>query len=107
VAAEERRDGEQDDRSREVIAASEKGREKRGHRNHDHVGDHISGHHPGDLIERRAEVAHHLRQRDVDDRRIDQLDHRRQDDRDRDDPLVGRALRRHVRSPFSRRSRRR
>ena len=87
-AAEERRDHEQDDRDRQVVLAPERRREERGHRQHDDVRQDVAGAHPRDLLDRRAEVARHLRQRDVDDRGVEHFHDRGGDQAEQDDPPV-------------------
>ena len=88
VAAEERRDREQRDRAGEIAAAPEIRRQPAGDRQHDDVGDDVARRHPRDLVERRAQVSHHVRNRDVDDAGVDQFHDRRQGHRDRDDVAV-------------------
>ena len=84
VAAEERRDREQHDRAGEIVSPAEGAREPRRHRHHDHVRDDVAGADPRDLFERRAEIPHHVRNRDVDDGGVDQLEHRGQRHREGD-----------------------
>jgi len=84
VAAEERGDGEQRDRPGEVAAPAEERRQPAGDRQHDHVRHDVAGRHPGDLVQRCAQVPHHVRDRDVHDAGVEQLHDRRQRDRDRD-----------------------
>ncbi len=88
VAAEERGDGEQRDRAGEVAAAPEERGQPAGDRQHDDVGDDVAGRDPGDLVERGAQVPHHVGDRHVDDAGVDQLHDRGQRYRDRDDVAV-------------------
>ena len=59
-----------------------------GHRNHDAVGDQVAGDHPGDLVDAGGEAALHMRQRDVDDRGVEDFEHRAEHHGQRDQPLV-------------------
>ncbi len=96
-AAEKRRAHEQNDRSGEVALPPEVPGQPARHRDDNHVGDDVSGRHPRDLVERGAEISHHVRDRDVDDRRVDQFEHRGERDRDGDDVFVGVGVRGHRR----------
>ncbi len=87
-AAKEGRDREEQDRAREIALSAEKSRQPARHRDDDDVGDDVCGGNPCDLVERGAEVPHHVRNGDVDDRGVDQLEHRRHRDRGGDDVLV-------------------
>src|SRR5207248_590567 len=71
---------------REVTAPSEIGGHPPGDREHDDVRDDVARRHPGDLVERRAERAHHVRDRHVHDAGVEDLEDRRQRHGDRDDP---------------------
>src|SRR6185312_6176272 len=74
----------------EVALAPEQIAKKAGQGNDDHACEQISGGHPRDVVETRAEVAHHVGQRDVHDRAVDHLHHRRKHDGERDDvPMLG------------------
>jgi hypothetical protein len=53
-------------------------------RNHDDVRDDVARNDQGPLVARRADVALNIRQRDVYDRRVDDLEHRSQDHRNGD-----------------------
>ena len=87
-AAEETRRREQQDRADEVPLAAEHPAEPTRERHDDDARKDVAGGNPGDFVERRAEVPHHVRERDVDDRVVDDLQQRRQDDRERDDVLM-------------------
>ena len=84
MAAEERCEGEEGDRAGVVVAPPEPLREPAGERQDDDVRHDVAGAHPGDLLERGAEVPHHVRDRDVHDAGVHQLEHARQRDRERD-----------------------
>src|ERR1700674_3637741 len=86
--AEERREGEEHDRAGEVALSAEKSRQPTRHWDDDDVSDDVRGRDPRDLVERRAEVSHHVRDGDVDDRSIDQLEHRRHRDGGGNDVFV-------------------
>ncbi len=73
VAARDGRPGEEEDRADVVVAPPEARGEEARHRDDDHVGDRVRGHHPGHVLQRRPEVAAHVVQRHVHDRRVDQL----------------------------------
>src|SRR5689334_4739642 len=87
-AAEERGDRKKRDRSGEIALSAEIGGEPPRHRDDDNVGNDVGSRYPRDLVERRAEVPHHVRDGDVDDRGIDQLQHRRHCYRGGDDVFV-------------------
>ena len=89
-AAEARRRDEHRDRRQEVALAPEARRDPSGHRNHDPVGDQVAGEHPCDLVDARRKAALHMRQRDVDDRRVEHLERRPEHHGQRDQPLVAR-----------------
>src|SRR6185312_1144099 len=95
-SAEKARHGEQNDGPYEVALASKEIAKKAGQRNDDHAREQISGGHPRDVVQTRAEVAHHVRQRDVHDRAVDHLHHRGKHDGECDDVPMLRALPRHV-----------
>ncbi len=88
VAAEERRHDEDRDRSREVAPSPKVRRQPAGDRQDDHVRHDVAGGHPGDLVQRGAQIPHHVRDRHVHDAGVQQLEHGRQRYRDRDDVLV-------------------
>ena len=71
-------DREDGDRRHEVASPSEAPGEPARHRDHDHVGDDVARDDPGDLVDRRAQVPHHVRERHVHDRRVEDLEDRRQ-----------------------------
>ena len=87
-AAEKARRREEDDRADEVALAPEEGAEPAGERDDDDAREDVAGGHPRDLVEVGAEVAHHVGQRDVDDRAVDDLHERREHDREGDEVLV-------------------
>ena len=68
---------------------TEEAAQERSEGHHDDVGDDVPGADPGDLLHRRPQRPHHVRQRDGDDRRVDCAHQRPEGDRQRDDPLVG------------------
>jgi hypothetical protein len=70
-----------------IIPAPKKAAEKTRHRNNNDVRDRVGGYDPRDILDRRAKGRTHIRDRDVDNRRVDQLDHRCGDDGDDDDPF--------------------
>ena len=74
-----------DDRSDEVALAAEQLAEPAGERNDDDAREDVAGRDPRDLVERRAEVPHHVGQRDVDDRAVDDLHERGEHDGERDE----------------------
>ena len=86
--AEEGREGEEKDRAREVALSAEVRRQPAGHRDDDDVGDDVRGRNPRDLVERRAQISHHVGDGDVYDRGVDQLEHRRHRDGGGNDVLV-------------------
>ena len=75
-------------RGHEIALAAEARGNPAGHRNHDPVGDQVAGDHPGDFVDAGREAALHVRQRDVDDRGIEHLEHGAQHHRERYQPLV-------------------
>ncbi len=86
-AAHQRGDREDDDRCEEVLSPPEARGQPRRDRDDDHVGDDVPRDDPRALIDRHAEIALNVRQRDVDDRGVDDLEQRRGDHRDaHDDP---------------------
>ena len=89
-AAQHRRDDEDDDREREVALAAEHLGEERRHRQDDDVGEDVGGADPGDFLARGAEVAGHLRQRDVDDGGVEHLHDRGRDQAEQDEPARAR-----------------
>ena len=91
-SAHEAGDGEDDDGSDEVAFAAEKIAEPTHERNDDDVGEDVPGGNPGDFVEAGAKVSHHVGQRDVDDRAVDDLHQRRQHDGEGDQVLVRRTL---------------
>ena len=84
-AAHERRQGKDRDRGRVVLAPAEAHLQPRRDRNDDDVGDDVAGADPGRLIDAGTEVPLDVRQCDVDDRDVDDLEQRRRHDGDRDE----------------------
>ncbi|ABA48951.1 200 kDa antigen p200, putative [Burkholderia pseudomallei 1710b] len=87
-SAQERADRERDDAQHEVALAAEQAAEKAGDRQHDAVGDKIRRERPGRFVVARRHRAGDVRQRDVDDRRVEHLHERGERDDDRDQPRV-------------------
>ena len=81
---------EEEEREAEHVDAllAEEAPEERRERHHDDVRDDVPGADPGDLLHRRAERAHHVRERDGDDRRVDRAHQRAERDRHGHEPLV-------------------
>ena len=82
-AAQHGRDDEEDDRERQVALAAEAFGEERGHRQNDDVRQDVGRADPRDFLARRAEITGHLRQRDVDDRRVEHFHDRGGDQAER------------------------
>src|SRR5207249_11167961 len=59
-----------------------------GDRQDDHVRHDVARGHPGDLVQRGAQIPHHVGDRHVHDARVQELEHGRERHRDRDDVLV-------------------
>ena len=91
-AAQEARDREEHDRADEVTLAPEELAEPAGEWDDDDAGEDVAGRDPRDLVEARAEIPHHVGERDVDDRAVDDLHQRREHDGERDQVFVLRAL---------------
>src|SRR6185436_20420491 len=72
----------------EIAPSAEVRRQPARHRDDDDVGDDVRRRYPGDFVERGAEVPHHVRDGDVDDRGVDQLQHRGHRDGGGDDVFV-------------------
>ena len=68
--------------------------EPAGQRNYDDTRHDVARRDPRDLVEARAEIVHHVRQRDVDDRAVDDLHERGKHHRERNEVLVRFAVRR-------------
>ena len=95
-AAKQRRDRESDDRCHQQALAPEVGREPSGQRQDDGIGHEVRSQHPCRFVDRRREVAGDVRQRHVDDRRVEDLHEGREHDRNGHDPRIDvRVLRRH------------
>ncbi len=93
-AAQDRGEHEGDERKNEVALLAEAQAEPRRERNDDDVGDRVAGRDPADFRERRAEVALHVRQRDVDDADVDHLQNRRERGGEDDGPFEPALFRR-------------
>ena len=89
-AAQRRADDEQHEADQVDALLAEEAAEEPGERHHEHRRDDEAGGDPGDLLDRRAERAADVRERDVDDRRVDGAHQRAEGDRERDQPLVDR-----------------
>ena len=72
----------------EVALAAEQAAEPAGDRQHDAVGDEIGGQRPGRFVVARRQTAGDVRQRDIDDRRVENLHEGRERDDDRDRPGI-------------------
>ena len=90
-AAQRRRHHEHRDRGDEVALAPEALGDPSGHRDHDAGGDQVARDDPRDLIDAGGEAALHMRQRDVDDRAVEDLEHGAEHHRERDDPFARRG----------------
>ncbi len=66
--------------------------EERRHRQDDDVGQDVGRADPGHFLARRAQIAGHLRQRDVDDGGVEHLHHRRGDEAGEDEPARARDV---------------
>ena len=75
IAAHEGCKHEQHDGQRKVVAPPEPVGQPARYRQHDHVGHHVAGGNPSDLVERGAQGAHHVGHGDVDNAGVDQLQH--------------------------------
>ena len=90
-AAQRRRHDEHRDRRDEVALAPEALGDPSGHRDHDSRGDQVGRDDPRDLVDARGEAALHMRQRDVDDRAVEHLEHGAEHHGERDHPLARRG----------------
>ena len=90
-SAQRRRSDKHRDRRDEVALAPEPLRDPSGHRDHDSRRDQVRRHHPRDLIHAGRETTLHMRQRDVNDRAVEDLEHGPKHHRERDYPLARRG----------------
>ena len=92
-AAQRRRRHEHGDRRHEVALAPEALGDPSGHRDHDAGGDQVAGDDPCDLIDAGGEASLHMRERDIDDRAVEDLEDGPEHHREGDDPFArGRVL---------------
>ncbi|PAV70526.1 hypothetical protein WR25_16387 [Diploscapter pachys] len=77
--------GEADDRPQHQPLAPEPPGQPAGQRGHDRGGDDVGGEHPGDLLARGGDAALDMRQRDVGDRAVERVHHRRRHHRSGDE----------------------
>ena len=90
-AAQRGRHDEHHDCRDEVALAPEALGDPPGHRDHDSRRDQVRRHHPRDFVDARREAALHVRQRDVDDRAVEHLEHGAEHHGERDHPLARRG----------------
>ncbi len=81
-------DDEHRDRDDEVALAAEAFGDPAGHRDHDSGRDQVAGDDPRDFIDAGRKAALHVRERDVDDRAVEHLEHGAEHHRERDNPLA-------------------
>ena len=90
-AAQKRADREHRDADQEIALAADHRAEPAGDGQHDAVGDEIGGQRPGRLVVARRQAAGDMRQRDIDDRRVEDLHEGRERHDDGDGPWVARG----------------
>ena len=88
-AAQEREDDESCDAEHEVALATDDAADEARNRQDDAVGDEVGGQRPGGVVVACRYRPRDMRQRDVDDRGVENLHERGDGDHDRDQPRVG------------------
>jgi len=87
-AAHRRGSHEQHDRDQQVASASDPHRDPSAHRNHHADCRQVTGDNPANPVDANAEACLHVRQRDVDDRAVQDGQNRAEQHRRGDQPLV-------------------